>query len=104
MQKNILSVQCYWTLNLLTSPVIVESLVCRRITKQITRYSGVILSCSTCHKISSNAFAKKEGVVSIFVCSDKAEEAEKIVKSSDWAENLVESNKGLLLRPGAAKR
>ena len=35
---------------------------------------------------------KKEEIVSIFVCNGKVEEAEKIVCSLDWAENLAESN------------
>ena len=39
---------------------------------------------------------KKEEIVSVFVCNGKAEEAEKSF-SSDWAENLAESNQGLLL-------
>ena len=68
--------------------------------KQITRYSGVILSHNTCLKIGSNAFGKKEEVMPVFNCNGKAEEAEKS-SSSDWAENLAESNKVLLLRPGA---
>ena len=68
--------------------------------KQITRYSGVILSHNTCLKIGSNAFGKKEEVMPVFNCKGKAEEAEKS-SSSDWAENLAESNKVLLLRPGA---
>ena len=35
---------------------------------------------------------KKEEIVSVFVCNGKAEEAEKKSFSSDWAENLAESN------------
>ena len=76
-------------------------LVCQHVTKQIRRYSGAILSRNTCRKIDSNAFEKKEEVVSVFVCNGKTEEAEKLVKLGFWAENLAESNKGLLLRPGA---
>ena len=41
---------------------------------------------------------KKEEIVSVFVCNGKAEEAEESF-SSDWAENLAESNQGFLLSP-----
>ena len=64
----------------LTSPVILEKLLRQHVMKQITKYSGVILSCNTCLKISSNAFGKKEEVVPVFVCNSKVEEAKKIVK------------------------
>ena len=43
---------------------------------------------------------KNRRVVSVFVCNGKAEEVEKSL-SLDCAENLAESDKGLLLRPGA---
>ena len=42
--------------------------------------------------------SKKEEIVSVFICNCKAEEAEKSF-SSDWAENLAESNQGFLLSP-----
>ena len=38
--------------------------------------------------------------MSVFVCNGKAKKSKKSL-SSDWAENLAESNKGLLLRPAA---
>ena len=41
---------------------------------------------------------KKEEIGSVFICNCKAEEAEKSF-SSDWAENLAESNQGFLLSP-----
>ena len=68
--------------------------------KQITRYSGVILSRNTCCKISSNAFAKIEGSCPFLSATARLKKSKKLL-SSDWAENLAESNKGLLLRPGA---
>ena len=68
--------------------------------KQITRYSGVILSRNTCRKISSNAFAKIEGSCPFLSATARRKKSKKLL-SSDWAENLAESNKGLLLRPGA---
>ena len=40
--------------------------------------------------------SKKEEIVSVFVCNGKAEAADKLF-SLDWAENLAESNQGLLL-------
>ena len=68
--------------------------------EQITRYSGVILSRNTCRKIDSNAFAKKEGLCPFSSAMARRKKSKKSL-SSGWAENLAESNKGLLLRPGA---
>ena len=68
--------------------------------KQITRYSGVILSRNAC-LVQMPGLQKKERKSHVrFVYNSKAKEAEKII-SSDWAENLAKSNKGVLLRSGA---
>ena len=66
----------------------------------IVRYSGVILSRNKCRKIDSNAFAKKEGLCPFLSATARRKKSKKSL-STDWAENLAESNKGLLLRPGA---
>ena len=57
-----------------------------------------VSSRNKCRKIASNAFEKKKR--SFFACNGKAEEAKKKSLSSGWAENLADSNKGLILRPG----
>ena len=51
-----------------------------------------VFSCNTCRKIGSNAFEKKKR---------QGGRSQKKSLSSDWAENLADSNKGLILRPGA---
>ena len=79
----------------LTSPVILGQLV----TKQISRYSGVILSRNRCRKIALNAFAKIEGSCPFLSGTARRKKSKKSL-SSDWAQNLSESNNGLLLRPG----
>ena len=80
---NVLDIEVYYTLIVLITRWQVLSFwsnfVCQHVTKQITRYSCVILSRNSCRKIGSNAFEKKEEIVSVFVCNGKAEEAEKIV-------------------------
>ena len=79
----LLHVEVYFTLIVLITSWQVLSFwsnfVCQHVTQQITRYSCVILSRNSCRKIGSNAFEKKEEIVSVFVCNGKAEEAEKIV-------------------------
>ena len=60
--------------------------MCKHVTKQITRYSGVILSRNTCRNIGSNAFEKKSSRVCF-----RQKKLEKSF-SPDWAENLAESN------------
>ena len=59
-----------------------------------------VFSRNTCRKIGSNAFEKKRSCP-FFACNGKAEEAKKKSLSSDWAENLADSNKGLILWPEA---
>ena len=44
---------------------------------------------------------KKEEVVPVFRLQRQGGRSQKKSLSSDWAENLVDSNKGLILRPGA---
>ena len=44
---------------------------------------------------------KKKRSCLFFACNGKVEEAKKNLLSSDWAENLADSNIGLILRPGA---
>ena len=45
---------------------------------------------------------KKEEVVSVFRLQRQSGRSQKKKSlSSDWAENLADSNKGLILRPGA---
>ena len=44
---------------------------------------------------------KKEEVVSVFRLQRQGGRSQKKSLSSDWAENLADSNKGLILRPGA---
>ena len=46
-----------------------------------------------------NAFAKIEGSCPFLSATARRKKSKKSL-SSDWAENLAESNKGLLLRPG----
>ena len=58
-----------------------------------------VFSRNTCHNIGSNAFEKKRSCP-FFASNGKAKEAKKKSLSSDWAENLADSNKGLILRPG----
>ena len=67
-----------------------------------TNHSGVILSGNTCRKISSNAWpSKKEKRGHVcFVYNGKRKKLKKSL-SWDWAENLAESVKGVLIRPGA---
>ena len=46
--------------------------------------------------------SKKEEVVSVFRLQRQGRRSQKKNSlSSDWAENLADSNKGLILRPGA---
>ena len=60
-----------------------------------------VFSRNTCHNIGSNAFEKKKRSCPFFACNGKAKEAKKKLLSSGWAENLADSNKGLILRPEA---
>ena len=64
---------------------------CKR--KQITTYSGAILSRNTCRKIGSNAFEKKERLCP-FSSSTARRKKPKKSFSLVWSENLAESNKG----------
>ena len=50
-------------------------------------------------KIGSNTFEKKKSLC-LFMSATARQKKPKKSFSSDWAENLAESNKGLFFRPG----
>ena len=60
-----------------------------------------VFSRNTCRKNGSNRCLrkKKEEVVLVFRLQRQGGRSQKL--SSDWAENLADSNKELILRPGA---
>ena len=61
-----------------------------------------VFSRNTCRKIGSNTFEKKEEVVLVFRQERQGRRSQKKNSlSSDWAENLADSDKELILRPGA---
>ena len=66
------------------------------VTKQITRFSHAIHAARLVQMPSK----KRRGRVGFSPATARREKPKKSL-SSDWAENLADSNKGLILRPGA---
>ena len=60
--------------------------------EQITRYGGVFLSRNTSRKIGSNSFEDKKKRSCPFSSATARRKKPKKSLSSDWAENLAESD------------